>query len=155
MALTNIRYHGQTNINKLLNKNPKPELVLPSFPLSRFLHCCHVASPSSYWVAMSITGCLGARQTIQWKSNESQYPLLFHLIVCLAPRHPIILITTQWSLPIKLSRGPEGPSRWPKVTSPPQELEVGACRAPYLLVNNIWTNISFGLVIFLNYPEYE
>ena len=23
-----------------------------------FLHCCHVASPSSHWVAMSITGCL-------------------------------------------------------------------------------------------------
>ena len=32
------------------------------------------------------------------------------------------------------SGGPEGPSRRPKVTSPPQELEVGAHRAPYLLV---------------------
>ena len=28
---------------------------------------------------------------------------------------------------------PEGPSRWPKATSPPQVLEVGARRAPYLL----------------------
>ena len=26
----------------------------------------------------------------------------------------LILIATQWSLPIQLSRGPEGPSRWPK-----------------------------------------
>ena len=32
------------------------------------------------------------------------------------------------------SGGPEGPSRWPKATSPLQELEVGARRAPYLLV---------------------
>ena len=30
--------------------------------------------------------------------------------------------------------GPKGPSRWPKVSSPPQELEVGTHRAPYLLV---------------------
>ena len=29
---------------------------------------------------------------------------------------------------------PEGLSRWLKATSPPQELEVGARRAPYLLV---------------------
>ena len=35
---------------------------------------------------------------------------------------------------LQLSRGPEGPSRWPKATSSPQELEVGARRAPYLLV---------------------
>ena len=33
------------------------------------------------------------------------------------------------------SGGPEGPSRWPKATSPPQELEVGGRRPPYLLVN--------------------
>ena len=32
------------------------------------------------------------------------------------------------------SGGPEGPSRWPKATSPPQELEVGGRRPPYLLV---------------------
>ena len=31
----------------------------------------------------------------------------------------------------QLSRGPEGSSRWPKATSPPQELEVGARRVPY------------------------
>ena len=56
----------------------------------------------------------------------------------------------QWGAPYKkkgvqfiflqLSRGPEGPSRWSKATSPPQELEVGAHRAPYHLViqyNNI------------------
>ena len=36
---------------------------------------------------------------------------------------------------LQLSRGPKGPSRWPKATSPLQELEVGAHRAPYLLVN--------------------
>ena len=35
---------------------------------------------------------------------------------------------------LQLSIGPEGPSRWPKATSPPQELEVGACRPLYLLV---------------------
>ena len=35
---------------------------------------------------------------------------------------------------LQLSRGPEGPTRWPKATSPLQELEVGARRAPYLLV---------------------
>ena len=35
------------------------------------------------------------------------------------------------------SGGPEGPSRWPKATSPPQELEVGGRRPPYLLVLNI------------------
>ena len=39
---------------------------------------------------------------------------------------------------LQLSRGPKGPSRWPKATSPPQELEVGARRAPYLLVGNIY-----------------
>ena len=39
-----------------------------------------------------------------------------------------------YSVPIQLSRRPEGPSRSPKATSPPQELEVGTCRAPYLLV---------------------
>ena len=33
------------------------------------------------------------------------------------------------------SGGPEGPSRWPKATSPPQDLEVGPLRAPYLLVS--------------------
>ena len=33
------------------------------------------------------------------------------------------------------SRGPKGPSMWPKATSPPQELEVGAHRALYLLVS--------------------
>ena len=33
---------------------------------------------------------------------------------------------------LQLSRGPEGPSRWPKATSPPQELEVGTRRAPYI-----------------------
>ena len=32
------------------------------------------------------------------------------------------------------SGGPEGPSRRLKATSPPQELEVGTRRAPYLLV---------------------
>ena len=32
------------------------------------------------------------------------------------------------------SGGSEGPSRWPKATSPLQELEVGAHRVPYLLV---------------------
>ena len=42
------------------------------------------------------------------------------------------------------SRGPKGPSRWPKATSPPQELEVGAHRAPYLLVADIGTmKVSF------------
>ena len=46
-----------------------------------------------------------------------------------------------------MSGGLKGP------LSPPQELEVGCRRPPYLLVNNIWTNISFGLVIFLNYPD--
>ena len=36
---------------------------------------------------------------------------------------------------LQLSRGPKGPSKWPKATSPAQqELEVGARRAPYLLV---------------------
>ena len=35
---------------------------------------------------------------------------------------------------LKLSRGPKGPSRWPKATSPLQELEVGVRRVPYLLV---------------------
>ena len=39
------------------------------------------------------------------------------------------------------SGGPEGPSRWPKATRPPQELEVGACRAPYLLVCLYLANI--------------
>ena len=34
------------------------------------------------------------------------------------------------------SGGPEGPNRWQKATSPPQELEVGAHRAPYLLVDH-------------------
>ena len=32
---------------------------------------------------------------------------------------------------------PEGSTRWPKATSPPQELDVGAHRALYLLVNNV------------------
>ena len=32
------------------------------------------------------------------------------------------------------SGGPKGPSRWPKATSPPQELEVGGRKPPYLLV---------------------
>ena len=32
------------------------------------------------------------------------------------------------------SGGPKWPSRWPKATSLPQELEIGARRAPYLLV---------------------
>ena len=41
---------------------------------------------------------------------------------------------------LQLFRGPEGPSRWLKATSPPQELEVGAHRAPYLLVCN--TNLD-------------
>ena len=35
------------------------------------------------------------------------------------------------------SGGPEGPSRLAKATSPPQELEVGTRRAPYLLVTDI------------------
>ena len=37
----------------------------------------------------------------------------------------------------------EGPSRWPKATSPPQELEVGAHRVigPYLLVT--YTNKNY------------
>ena len=43
---------------------------------------------------------------------------------------------------LQLSRGLEGPSRWPKATSPLQELEVGAHRAPYLLVNNIDTVLT-------------
>ena len=34
----------------------------------------------------------------------------------------------------QLSRGPKGPSRWLKATSPLQELEVGAHRVLYLLV---------------------
>ena len=34
----------------------------------------------------------------------------------------------------KFTRGPEGPARWPKAMNPLQELEVGACRALYLLV---------------------
>ena len=38
---------------------------------------------------------------------------------------------------LQLSRGPKGPSRWLKATSPPQDLEVCARRAPYLLVSNI------------------
>ena len=33
--------------------------------------------------------------------------------------------------------GEEGSTRWPKATSPPQELDVGAHRALYLLVNNV------------------
>ena len=39
------------------------------------------------------------------------------------------------------SRGPEGPSRWPKATSPPQELEVGGRRPPYLLVDDTEVNL--------------
>ena len=35
------------------------------------------------------------------------------------------------------SGGPKGVTRWPKATSPPQELEVGTRRAPYLLVIHI------------------
>ena len=52
-----------------------------------------------------------------------------------------------WSLPIQLSIGPEGPSRWQKATSPPQELEVGARRVPYLLVFlyfNSFFHIEYG-----------
>ena len=37
--------------------------------------------------------------------------------------------------------GSGGPSRWPKATSPQQELEVGARRAPYLLVVNILVHL--------------
>ena len=121
--------HRTSQIKVLIsvyNQNPKPKLV-PFFPSSsHFLHCCHVASPSSHWVAMSITRCLELKGRIQWKSNGSQCPF--------SSRHPVILIATQWSLPIQLSRGPKGPSRWLKATSPPQELEVGAHRALYLLV---------------------
>ena len=35
---------------------------------------------------------------------------------------------------LQLSRGHKGPSRWRKATSPTQELEVFARRAPYRLV---------------------
>ena len=52
--------------------------------------------------------------------------------------------------PIQLSRGPKGPSRWPKVTSPTQELEVGARRAPYLLV----CYINTGCIGLIYYPGY-
>ena len=45
------------------------------------------------------------------------------------------------------SGGPEGPSRRPKATRPPQELEVGARRAPYLLVNNTLTGPGYKLNI--------
>ena len=48
------------------------------------------------------------------------------------------------------SGGPEGPSRWPKATSPPQELEVGGRRPPYLLVpkyhKNCFNKIFIGEV---------
>ena len=35
------------------------------------------------------------------------------------------------------TRGPVGLFGWPKATSPPQELEVGACRPSYILVIHI------------------
>ena len=38
---------------------------------------------------------------------------------------------------LQISRGPKEPSRRPKATNPPQELEVGVRRAPYLLVSYI------------------
>ena len=55
-----------------------------------------------------------------------------------------------------LSGGPEGRSRWPKATSPPQELEVGARRAPYLLVFNIRPGflVEKFLTNFLNFNLY-
>ena len=75
------------------------------------------------------------QSTIQLKSNGSQYPLLFHWIVLfIVTRYFVIIIATWWYLPIQLSRGPKGPSRWQKATSPLQELKVGAHRVPYLLV---------------------
>ena len=39
----------------------------------------------------------------------------------------------------------QGPHQWPKATSPPQELEVGACRAPYLLVFNMGASLKSSL----------
>ena len=42
------------------------------------------------------------------------------------------------------SGGPKGPFRWPKATSPLQELEVGAHRAPYLLV--IYRTVRYSTV---------
>ena len=46
----------------------------------------------------------------------------------------IDLLGTGFPKVYKFTIGPEGSSRWPKATSPPQELEVGTRRAPYLLV---------------------
>ena len=42
----------------------------------------------------------------------------------------------------KFTRGSEGPSRWPKATSPLQELEVGTRRVQYLLVADIVTLVN-------------
>ena len=135
----------------------------------------HVASPSSHWAAMSVESLSGNIWNCCTIPTKWSLPIQFPPSdLCQYNSHPVIsanTIPTQWSLPIQFPpsdlcqynshpvisantaiQRAEGPSRWLKATSPPQELEVGAHRAPYLLVDLIFGLIqSFLMSIPTNY----
>ena len=93
----------------------------PSLPLHHvFLQCCHAACASSHWVAMSME---------YWSLHPYSYQNSANTAIRTA-------IHTVWSLQA-IQCGIRSYTviySYPKATSPPQELEVGALRAPYLLV---------------------
>ena len=79
---------------------------------------------------------------VKWNNCQpflQNYPIHFKE----GPRGP----PSTWS-----QGGPEGTSRWPKATSPLQELEVGGHRLPYLLVYEISKMVSSDTLQCLSHP---